>query len=1313
MRKEGPPCFLAEMRENDNVSVLIDSADFSVSITSRHLPDFLAVPDDSTIDNETSISSMIDAVCDSFEQALRKKEPVRLEDFLAKVKIVHRERLFRELLEIELSIRQETVLKGEPLPNEDGADGSGLFVADPETEFRQRFPEYASIVRSVVRRVIKPKQLGDYDLLEELGHGGMGVVYRAIQKYLNQEVAIKVLPRCCLDDSQTVNRFRREMLLIGALNHPNIVRALNAGESLGTHYLVMEFVHGKNLGDVIRTALTLSGGEEGPMPLGAACEVIRQAALGLDHVHQFGLVHRDMKPANLMIDAGGTVKILDLGLGKFSAGAWTKEAPNHSLTQMGTTMGTVDYMAPEQWENSSQVDIRSDIYGLGATFYFLLSGAPPYDSPRFDTQRKKMMAHMVGEVPDLEKVVSAPPKKLVAVFQKMMAKDIAERFRQPIEIADALEPFADREELRRYLEKMLESGVLSPTAKPISSSLRGTPDTRPNRKPRFSGMPKDTYSRLSLLLLLGVVFVVISGMIAMRLLETYRGTIPVAALGSETKGEADRIRMIGTDVAQLPGLDGEWWFNEIPWHLPFVREKIDRHCAEIADSLEKPLALGFRSSLPVFFAQTALGASRAVSTGNAEFPETELPGFQEANAALTKLLGTPSYRYYDPNLPAVYAWLWEVVSRVCAELTPAQLRLLDDLKRLTDENLPPLQQAEPLREAYERFENAHESDNQWSAADLYTKALLLHRLASLTTDARTAMKSEQYYREAIELYEQGETADDATYRKMWFFCQSDMVRLLPLASGRFEKSLDILRQVFDRRGQRMYRSDLFLIELLAAYGDMARERGDYNDALFTRAKRVIRENAFLTNRSHPLAAYVCERSAWSLIDQWKVDDAAKEFSEALRIRQTNFQETDGPKNPNPFAQIYIFHNRHGLAMTYRYQGNTDKAIEEYDGVLADIAAELARIDALPAASLFPGFQRYRANLLERWSNSYERAADCVLYGGAAAGPGSSKAITFSQLTSAAEKYAKAYEHADNSTKPVMACKHAIMTFLLGKPEEAASILKKMDEKNRTILGNRQRTDLIRQVADALISRDGSLPSGTADEPALENLRTILNQVQLSLNEREAMKRETLEIRLFCMEHLLARDIRHDRPRQTAGDIGYMQVLLHFSGRNEMRPFLRRYFDLLIRARLHSIEEATERKSLLEIVGLIRRSRVTHEEMQRGEKEETTADATAPATLLLFHFTEEASDGIAVFCPQDGRPLRRFAVPYTRDVVRAEKTLALDAELVDLVQKDRREGIPVDISWSDAACWARPKDAITDADWPFEEQLPLHQNAANP
>jgi serine/threonine protein kinase len=274
-----------------------------------------------------------------------------------------------------------------------------------------------------------PFTLGQYQVLARIGKGGMGVVYRGLHTRLKKAVAIKILPAECTPDARAVARFQREMEAIGRLDHPNIVRATDAGDAAGVHYLVMELIDGIDLSRLVR--------RHGPLAVAPACDLVRQAAAGLHCAHEHGLVHRDVKPSNLMLSVKGEVKILDLGLALLN-----RTGPaSGELTASGQFMGTADYMAPEQWEASHAVDIRADLYSLGCTLYTLLVGRPPFGGPGYDSALRKMAAHardLAEPVTNYRRDVPAP---VLHLLQQLMAKEPADRPATPAEVARALEPF--------------------------------------------------------------------------------------------------------------------------------------------------------------------------------------------------------------------------------------------------------------------------------------------------------------------------------------------------------------------------------------------------------------------------------------------------------------------------------------------------------------------------------------------------------------------------------------------------------------------------------------------------------------------------------------------------------------------------------------------------------------------------------------------------------------------------------------------------------------------------------------------------------
>ncbi|HEX4610056.1 MAG TPA: serine/threonine-protein kinase [Urbifossiella sp.] len=303
--------------------------------------------------------------------------------------------------------------------------------------------------------LLLPAHLGKYLLTEELGRGGMGVVYAAVHTVLNKRVAVKVVLPEYADHPRSVARFRQETRAVGELTHPNVVAATDADEADGRPFLVMELVDGLDLASLLRRV--------GPLPVAAACEMARQAAVGLQYVHERGRVHRDLKPSNLMVAADGVVKILDLGLAAFRAGT----APAGDLTASRQVMGTADYTAPEQWADSRRADIRADVYSLGCTLYHLLAGRPPFSGPEHNTLVRKQFAHAEAPPPSVRAARPDVPPELDAVIRRMLAKDPADRFPTPQAVADALLPFAAGDDCRA-----VAAGAMGPDRR----AAAGVPD---------------------------------------------------------------------------------------------------------------------------------------------------------------------------------------------------------------------------------------------------------------------------------------------------------------------------------------------------------------------------------------------------------------------------------------------------------------------------------------------------------------------------------------------------------------------------------------------------------------------------------------------------------------------------------------------------------------------------------------------------------------------------------------------------------------------------------------------------------------------
>jgi formylglycine-generating enzyme required for sulfatase activity/serine/threonine protein kinase len=290
----------------------------------------------------------------------------------------------------------------------------------------QRTDERASLVDTPAALAEHPR----YEVVGLVGTGGMGDIYKARHRVMDRMVAIKVINRKLVRKSEAVERFHREVKLAASLSHPNIITSYDAEQADDVHLLVMEYVDGVDLSRRVQ--------DRGPLPVSDACDYVQQAARGLQYAHERGMVHRDIKPHNLMVTANGTVKILDFGLATLAPEALADVAMAESrgdLTESGSIMGTPDFISPEQANDSHQADIRSDIYSLGATLYYLLSGRPPFSE---GTIMQKLQCHAIAEAKPIELVRVDLPVELAEVIRRMMAKNPADRYQTPAEVADAL-----------------------------------------------------------------------------------------------------------------------------------------------------------------------------------------------------------------------------------------------------------------------------------------------------------------------------------------------------------------------------------------------------------------------------------------------------------------------------------------------------------------------------------------------------------------------------------------------------------------------------------------------------------------------------------------------------------------------------------------------------------------------------------------------------------------------------------------------------------------------------------------------------------
>lgn len=306
-------------------------------------------------------------------------------------------------------------------------------------------------VESVFRRI------DNYELLKELGSGGMGEVFLARHhKFRNRYFAIKIVRQTSMA-KKPLQRFEQEIQVAGQLQHPNIVYSFDAGATNGAPYLVMEYVQGIDLQTVVS--------QHGPLPIENACEVIRQAAAGFDFANrEAGLIHRDIKPSNLMLSENGTVKILDFGLARLR-----DQGETPAVTADGQMLGTPDYMAPEQWEDSSKVDATADIYSLACTLFTLLTGVPPF-AEESGSVVAKMTAHISKDPPDLTKLRPETPKPLADLIAKCMAKDPTTRIESHADFAKHLEQFSEGFNLSEYVGQLPNNLPAAAVPTSVSSS---------------------------------------------------------------------------------------------------------------------------------------------------------------------------------------------------------------------------------------------------------------------------------------------------------------------------------------------------------------------------------------------------------------------------------------------------------------------------------------------------------------------------------------------------------------------------------------------------------------------------------------------------------------------------------------------------------------------------------------------------------------------------------------------------------------------------------------------------------------------------
>lgn len=403
----------------------------------------------------------INQICDRFEREWQSGDEPSVESYLANSETIDRPVLTRELLAIDIRYRRVR----------------GLSVSLPD--YQRRFPDIEATWLIDTRSYVgspaasadtsqTPQRLGEYRIISCIGEGGMGTVYKAEHEIMGRTVALKVLRSEIRAHPDLARRFQREVRAAARLSHPNVVTAYDAGSHAGVHYLVSEFVDGQDLQQLVAT--------RGPLPADRALLCILQAARGLAYAHEQGVIHRDIKPSNLLLDKNGRVKILDMGLARLEADDQQGMA---ALTMSGMVLGTLAFMAPEQAADTRTADARSDIYSLGCTLFYLLTGRHVFDG---DTITELIHAHAKQEAPS-----AAEPGKveeLDAIFQKMVCKSPEDRYQSMAKLVTTLKSFKEQSAAVTRPRTETSSAPSSLESAPIEQSVAAIPAPRPARTRR-------------------------------------------------------------------------------------------------------------------------------------------------------------------------------------------------------------------------------------------------------------------------------------------------------------------------------------------------------------------------------------------------------------------------------------------------------------------------------------------------------------------------------------------------------------------------------------------------------------------------------------------------------------------------------------------------------------------------------------------------------------------------------------------------------------------------------------------------------------
>lgn len=320
------------------------------------------------------------------------------------------------------------------------------------------------------------EMIGPYELHRPIGSGGMGTVYLAFDPRTKRSVAVKILPRDKASNPALVKRFHSEAESAAQLSHENIVNVYESGSADGYLYIAFEYIEGTDVSQLLK---------RGPLPIRRTIEIVKQVTRALDHAFQRGIVHRDVKPSNILIKRNGSIKLADMGLARS-----VDETLDSGQTREGTTVGTVDYMSPEQAQNSKSADVRSDIYSLGCAWYHMLTGSAPFPTGSITN---KLVAHITNDRPDPRKANPDVPDQVAKIVLKMMHREPKERYQTPRELQEVLERISYRPDA--FSDKFVS--VLEAVAEPEQKGASTYPTrerpaarTRRSRRRTRRGTPR-------------------------------------------------------------------------------------------------------------------------------------------------------------------------------------------------------------------------------------------------------------------------------------------------------------------------------------------------------------------------------------------------------------------------------------------------------------------------------------------------------------------------------------------------------------------------------------------------------------------------------------------------------------------------------------------------------------------------------------------------------------------------------------------------------------------------------------------------------